>query len=221
MFAHSGSCYQSDGVRTTSLRNLSLMEREQKFWVVAIGASGSEGLEDIKELLAALPPTLAAVVLVVLHRLWDHPTQLRTVLARASRLPVVIAAQGERFEAGTVYIGEPAEHLTLAANSFSDLIDDPERHYGGRTVDLLFKSVAAWAGTRMIGVVLSGSLDDGSRGLAAIHAAGGITMVLTPAHEREKGMPENAISFDGPIDLIGGPQRIAEGICAACEPQKS
>jgi hypothetical protein len=41
-------------------------------------------------------------------------------------------------------------------------------------------------------------------------------MVLTPVHPSQKGMPENAISYDGPIDLIGGPQRIAEGICAAC-----
>jgi chemotaxis response regulator CheB len=55
----------------------------------------------------------------------------------------------------------------------------------------------------MIGVVLSGSLDDGSRGLAAIHDAGGMTMVLTPARPPQQGMPENAISYDGPIDLIG------------------
>jgi two-component system chemotaxis response regulator CheB len=197
------------------------MESEEKPWIIAIGASGAGGLSDIKELLGALPSTLAAIIMVVLHRPWDRPTQLQAVLGRISRLPVVIAAQGERFEAGSVYIGEPAEHLTLVSNSFGKLIDDPDRHYGGRTVDLLFKSVAAHAGTRMIGVVLSGSLNDGSRGLAAIHAAGGTTMVLTSTHPLKKGMPENAISYDGPIDLVGNPQRIAEGICAACGSQKS
>jgi two-component system chemotaxis response regulator CheB len=68
----------------------------------------------------------------------------------------------------------------------------------------------------MIGVVLSGSLDDSSRGLAAIQEAGGLTMVLTPSGPPQRGMPENAISYDGPIDLIGTPERIARGICMAC-----
>jgi two-component system chemotaxis response regulator CheB len=193
------------------------MTDEQGPWIVAIGASGARGLDDIKALLGALPPTLPAVILVVLHRRWDLPTHLRAILAQTCRLPVVIAAQGERFKAGTVYIGEPAEHLTLAASSLTDLVDDPSRHFGGRTVDLLFKSVAACAGPRMIGVVLSGSLDDGSRGLAAIHKAGGMTMVLTPAALPQRGMPENAIGYDGPINLIGSPLRIAEAICSACK----
>ena len=134
---------------------------------------------------------------------------MQAILARNSQLPIIIAAQGERFEAGTVYIGEPAEHLTLAVHSFGALIDDPHRRYKGRTVDLLFKSVAARAGKRMIGVVLSGALDDGSRGLAAIHHAGGLTMVLTPGRLSQPGMPENAINYDGPIDLIGDPPCIA------------
>lgn len=192
------------------------MESEQRPWIVAIGASGGSGLDDIKELLGALPSTLAANVMVVLHRPWDRPTWLRAILAQASPLPVIVAAHGERFEVGTVYIGEPSEHLTVAASSFGALIDDPYRHYAGRTVDLLFKSIAAHAGKRIIGVVLSGALDDGSRGLAAIHEAGGLTMVLTPTRPRQRGMPENAITYDGPIDLIGDPRRIAEGICAAC-----
>jgi two-component system, chemotaxis family, protein-glutamate methylesterase/glutaminase len=63
-------------------------------------------------------------------------------------MPVIIAAHSERLEVGAVYIGEPSEHLTLATRSFGELLDDPERHYGGRTVDVLFKSVAAHAGTR-------------------------------------------------------------------------
>ncbi len=193
------------------------MEKNPLPWIVAIGASGSAGLNDIKELLAALPGGLHAIVMVVLHRPWNAPTHLRSVLARVSTLPVVIARDGERFAAGTVYIGAPAEHLTLAINSFGKLVDDPDRHFGGRTVDLLFKSVAAAAGPRMIGVILSGALDDGARGLAAIHKAGGLTMVLTPSHQPGPlGMPENAIGYDGPIDFIGNPAIIAREIRAAC-----
>ncbi|MCJ2039055.1 chemotaxis protein CheB [Methylobacterium sp. J-059] len=181
-------------------------------WFVAVGASGAEGLTDIKALLQVLPPDLPAAVLIVLHRSWDHISHLREVLARDSNLPIVIAAQGERFEAGMAYIGKPADHLTLAARSFGEIVDDPHRLHGNRTVDLLFKSVAVHGGHRMIGVVLSGSLDDGARGLAAIHAAGGLTMVLTPGTPRRPGMPENAIDYDGPIDVIGSPADLAGAI---------
>jgi two-component system chemotaxis response regulator CheB len=192
------------------------MANEQVPWIVAVGASGGQGLDDMKQLLGALPGTLRAIVMVVLHRRWHKPTELQAVLARCCALPVMVAVPGERFQAGIVYIGEPSVHLTLAADNFGALIEDPDRTYGNRTVDLLFKSLATYAGTRMIGVVLCGSLDDGSRGLAAIHEAGGITMVLTPVDPPEKGMPENAISYDGPTDLIGNPGRLAEGIRAAC-----
>ncbi|MGA7327883.1 MAG: chemotaxis protein CheB [Rhodomicrobium sp.] len=194
------------------------MKSQTKPWVVAIGASGGEGLHDIREILAALPPTLPAIVLIVLHRPFHEPSELASVLAQSSKLPIVTAAQQERFQIGTAYIGEPAEHLTLAANSFGILVDDPDRVHRNRTVDLLFRSVAEHSGTRTIGVVLSGSLDDGSRGLAAINKAGGVSMVLTarPA----QGVPENAINYDGPIDIIGNPSEIASAICSAVENRK-
>jgi two-component system chemotaxis response regulator CheB len=184
-------------------------------WVVAVGASGADGLGDICALLAALPAPIPAVVLVVLHRNWDAATNLRSILARACPHPVVIADESEKFETGTVYIGEPARHLSLAARTFGASIDDPLRVHGNRTVDLLFRSVAEYGKGRMIGVVLSGSLDDGSRGLAQIHAAGGVTMVLTPNLSSHDGMPENAINYDGPIDTIGSPEAIATAIISA------
>jgi two-component system chemotaxis response regulator CheB len=181
-------------------------------WFIAVGASGAEGLGDIKQLMHELPASLPAVVLIVLHRPWDRPSHLRSILARVANMPIQIAVEGERFEPGHAYIGEPADHLTLAAKSFGDLVADPDRRYRNRTVDLLFHSVAAHGKACTIGVILSGSLDDGARGLAAIHAAGGLTMVLTPDAPPERGMPENAISYDGPIDVIGGAREIASAI---------
>jgi len=80
-----------------------------------------------------------------------------------------------------------------------------------RTVDALFKSVARVAGPRVIGVILSGHLDDGSRGLAAIHAVRGITMVLDPGR-KPRGMQQNAMDYDGPIDFIGTTGHIAGAI---------
>jgi two-component system chemotaxis response regulator CheB len=194
-----------------------MIEPEPTTWFIAIGASGSDGLQDIQSVLSALPRTLPVVVLIVLHRPWDQLSHLAAVLDRASRLPVRIARHGGRFERGTAYIGEPGEHLTLAAHSFGELVPDPERLHRNRTVDLLFRSVAARGGRRIIGVVLSGALDDGARGLAAIKEAGGLSMVLTPCPAAFSGMPENAITYDGPIDLIGSPSEIARAICEAVQ----
>jgi two-component system chemotaxis response regulator CheB len=183
-----------------------------KPWYVAIGASGAEGLRDIRILLSQLPIDLNAVVLVVLHRPWDEISYLKEILERASRMPVAIATDGEQFEVGMVYIGEPADHLTLARKSFGAIVEDPERIYGNRTVDLLFKSVALFGGKRIVGVILSGALDDGSRGIAEIHESGGLTMVLTPSLTSYPGMQANAIAYDGPIDMIGDSAQIANAI---------
>ena len=183
-------------------------------WFVAVGASGPVGLDDIGDLLRELPRSLNAVVLVVLHRPWDKVSHLGAVLSRSSRMPVIVASDGEPFKTGRAYVGGPAEHLTLAAKSFGSLVQDPHRRYRNRTVDLLLMSLAEHAGARSIGVILSGFLDDGSRGLAAIHHAGGLTMVLKPSGSPTPGMPENAISYDGPIDVIGSPEEIAHAITA-------
>ena len=179
---------------------------------VAIGASGSQGLDDIGRLLGHLPPNLRAVVLIVLHRPSDQISHLREVLDLKSSIPICVARASELLRNGYGYIGEPDAHLTLAESSFGDLVPGPHNLHRNRTVDLLFRSVAAHANGGFIGVVLSGSLDDGARGLAAIHEAGGITMVLTPHEAPERGMPENAISYDGPIDFIGTPEAIAADI---------
>lgn len=175
---------------------------------LAVGASGSEGLNDIKTLLAALSRPVAAVVLVVLHRPSGQVSFLRDVLARNCHMPVVVAAEAETFRPGVCYIGEPAEHLTLAARNFAHLVPGHGNRLRNRAIDTLFNSLARHAGPRTIGIVLSGSLDDGSRGLAAIHAAKGLTMVLDPGH-KARGMQQNAIDHDGPISFIGTATEIA------------
>jgi two-component system, chemotaxis family, protein-glutamate methylesterase/glutaminase len=189
----------------------------QPAFFVAMGASGAEGLDDINAVLATLPASFPLIVLVVLHRLWDRPSHLRAVLQSSSKLPIRIASQGGQLMPGTVYIGEPAAHLVLAKKSFGAIVQDAEARHRNRTVDLLFSSVAKHAGPRSIGVVLSGSLDDGSRGLAAIHHAGGLTMVLASDHRPRKGMPENASQYDGPVDFEGTAGEIGRAIVAVAE----
>ena len=178
---------------------------------VAIGASGPEGLSDIVELLRALSKPVSAVVMVVLHRPSDRPSHLREVLARTCDLPVLVAEEAEGLVHGACYIGEPAGHLTLVDRHVAHLVADANHRLRNRTVDALFNSLANHAGPRAIGVVLSGSLDDGSRGLAAIHAAGGMTMVLDPGL-KPRGMQQNAIDHDGPVSFVGTAMAIADRI---------
>ncbi|TPI11166.1 chemotaxis protein CheB [Mesorhizobium sp. B4-1-3] len=179
---------------------------------IAIGGPGPEGLDDLKDLLGALLAGLPAVVLAVLHRPSDRVSHLRDVLARRSALPVVIAPEGDAFRLATCYIGEPAAHLSLVGRSRIHLTDGAHHKCRNKTVDLLFTSVALHAKDNGIGVVLRGSLSDGSRGLAAIHSAGGATMVVGRAGSATRGMPENATQYDGPIDFIGSIEKIAAEI---------
>jgi two-component system chemotaxis response regulator CheB len=179
-------------------------------WTVAVGASGGEGLQDLRDLLHEWSG-LDAVVMIVLHRRWTAISQLREVLQRSSRMPVIVADEDERLRPGRVYIGEPVNHLTLIARTMGTVTSDPDQTHRNRTVDLLFNSLAAFGGMRIIGIVLAGSLDDGSRGLAAINQAGGLTMVVTPSKSL-RDMPGNAITYDGPIDVIGSIQMIARAV---------
>jgi two-component system chemotaxis response regulator CheB len=127
-------------------------------------------------------------------------------------MTVRIAKQDEKLEPNTVYIGNPDQHLELITLRHAGLVQDRRSEHRNRTIDILFKSLAANAGPAAIGIVLSGSLDDGSRGLKAINDAGGTTMVLTPDRGGISGMPENAIDYNGSINVIGSPALIAKEI---------
>ena len=166
--------------------------------IVAIGAS-SGGVEALQRLLAALSE-LDAIVLVVLHRPANRISFLREILVRKSRMSVVIARHGELLHRGVCYIAEPSQHLMVGPGLRTDPL--PDHRYTTRNIDQLFISLARHYGARTIGVVLSGQLDDGTRGLAAIKKAGGIAMVQSPDEAAYPEMPRNAIRYDGPVDLI-------------------
>jgi len=177
--------------------------------IVAIGAS-ADGLGAICRLIEQLPANLPAAVIVVLHRPSDQPSLLPEVLARHTRLRMVDAGDGMTPEAGACYIGPPDRNLTYGADGRLHLT----AMIGGsrRGIDALFNSLADHAGSGVAGVVLSGMLDDGTRGLKAIKAAGGSAFVQDPAEALFRSMPENAIGLDGAIDFIGTAREIGEEI---------
>jgi two-component system, chemotaxis family, protein-glutamate methylesterase/glutaminase len=161
--------------------------------IVAIGASAG-GLPQIRILLELLPSDLPAIVLVVLHRPGDQVGYLREVLASKSGMPVVGAIHGQELLVATCYLGQPSEHLEIDELVHAKLLSDPHMTRRGRTIDDLFGSLARHAGPRIIGVVLSGALRDGAKGLAEIKQAGGITMVQSPEDAEFESMPRSAIA---------------------------
>jgi chemotaxis response regulator CheB len=125
--------------------------------------------------------------MVVLHRPSNKASNLLTVLQRKCAFPVSAATQAQSLEPGHCYIGEPAEHLTPMSRGTADLVNGEGHTFRNRTVDILFESIARIAGRKAIGIIVSEALSDGSENLAAIHHAGGVTLVLAPG-DKPRGM---------------------------------
>ena len=179
--------------------------------VIAVGASAG-GVEALIDLIGALPEDFAAPVLVVLHLAPSAPSALAAILGRRAPLHVATARTGEPLEAGRVYVAPPDEHLVITDGRVQ--LNRLPRENGHRpAVDPTFRSVAESWGARAIGVVLSGNRDDGSRGLAAIKAAGGRAFVQDPDECLYRGMPDSAIRatpVDGVLSIAGIAERLVE-----------
>lgn len=158
---------------------------------MVVGASAG-GIEALRRLCAGLPPGLPAAVLVVLHVSPRSPSLLAEVLGRNAGLPVRAARDGEDILPGRVYVAPPDRHLLVAGGRLS-LTQGPRENWHRPAIDPLFRSAARLGGPRVAGIVLSGSLDDGTAGLAAVKACGGVAIVQTPEEALFPDMPLNAI----------------------------
>ena len=160
--------------------------------LVVIGASAG-GIEALRSLGPTLPADFNAAVAIVLHRQpVEEDERLPRVLARDCRLPVAHARDGEPIEAGRVYVGPADVHLQVFEETFI-LQAGPKENGSRPAIDVLFRSAAHYGGPQVAGVVLSGMLDDGTAGLAAIKAHGGLALVQDPGEAIYGDMPRNAI----------------------------
>jgi two-component system chemotaxis response regulator CheB len=180
--------------------------------IVAMGASAG-GLHSLTEVLAHLPEVLPCCIVIATHLSDSHVSILPELLARKSLLPVVPARNGE-LEVGTVYVAEPGLHVTIKDGRIC-LVDSPPVRFLRPSINMLFESVAAAAGARSIGVVLSGTGKDGSIGIMAIKAAGGYTIVEDPEHAEFNDMPL-AANRTGCVDSILSLAKISDKLIELC-----
>jgi two-component system chemotaxis response regulator CheB len=177
--------------------------------IVVVGASAG-GVEALSTLLAALPANLPAAVFVVLHIPPHTASELHLVLDRVTALRVVSARDGQAIEAGTVYVAPTDRHLMLDGNTVR-VTRGPKECRVRPAIDVLFRSAATQQGLRVIGVVLSGMLDDGTAGLWAIKDRQGLALVQDPHEAAYPSMAESAIA-NVAVDLVAPIRDLAQAI---------
>jgi two-component system chemotaxis response regulator CheB len=149
-------------------------------------------VEALARLVHGLPADLAAAVFVVLHITPDAASALPDILSRAGGLPALHPADGQRIEPGHIYVAPPDRHLLISGRRVH-VARGPRENGHRPAVDPLFRTAARTFGPRVIGVILSGTLDDGTAGLAAIKTRGGVAMVQDPNEALFPGMPRSAV----------------------------
>lgn len=163
--------------------------------IVVIGASAG-GIEALRHVLGGVPPEFRGVVLVVLHIAPGAGTALPEILDRAGPLTATAGVDGEPLAPGHVYVA-PADHHLVISTDHIHVVPGPRENGHRPAADPLFRSAARYHGTRVVGVVLSGTLSDGTAGLDAVRKQGGIAVVQDPDDALYDGMPTNALEWVG------------------------
>lgn len=180
--------------------------------IIVIGTSAG-GVEALSTLLGHLPAGLDAVILVVLHLSPSAPSQLDGILAKRTAWRVRAGRDGDELARGTVFTASADRHLMLTKDGIR-LTRGPKESRSRPAVDVLFRSAAVAYGSRVIGVVLSGALDDGTAGLWTIKDHGGLAFVQAPDEASFPSMPQSAID-QVDIDCVGTLRTLADRLAAA------
>lgn len=159
--------------------------------VVVIGGSTGSG-RVLRQLTADLPADLPASVFVTTHVPANAPGFLAEILSRRSAIRVMRATDAQPIERGCVYFAAPDRHLLLSDGAIR-LGDGPRENMARPAIDPMFRSAALAFGPRVIGVVLTGMLDDGASGLSAIKQWGGTAVVQNPLDAEADQMPLAAL----------------------------
>ena len=159
--------------------------------LVGIGASAG-GLESLELLFGGIPADSGAAFVVVQHLSADHRSMMPELLARVCALPVAVALQGQPVTANTVTLIPPGQFLTVHEGRFV-LEPKPRPPTLTLPIDRFFESMAAEWGEDAVGVILSGTGSDGTRGAERLRSAGGFVVAEDPSIAQFDGMPRSVI----------------------------
>ena len=159
--------------------------------IVVIGASAG-GVYALKALAAALPSNFDASILVVLHVSPHSPSYLPGILNYVGPLKALHPKDGEPIQRGRIYVAPPDHHLLV---EYDQIIvkKGPKENRFRPSIDALFRSAAYSYGSRVIGVVLTGLLDDGTSGIWSVKRLGGLGIVQEPEDALYPSMPDNVL----------------------------
>lgn len=160
------------------------------------GSAGS--FDGLRTIVSSLPGDLRAAVFVVIHLLPRAASHLDQILGGFSALPVVRACEGMAIEAGKIYVAVPDRHLVVASDHIH-VTRSPKEGLHRPSINVTFRSAAATHQDRVVGVLLSGMLDDGASGLWDIARHGGATIVQDLEEAPFPSMPQSAVQ-DAPVN---------------------
>lgn len=161
--------------------------------IIVIGTSAG-GLKALGIVLGALPANLNAALFIVQHLASDKPSILPQILADVGTLPVSHPADGEPIQTGRTYVAPPDYHLLVNQGTMR-VVRGPQENRFRPAIDTLFRSAARAYGPRVVGVVLTGYLDDGTVGLQAIKKRGGVAIVQDPNEAEYPSMAKSALQY--------------------------
>jgi two-component system chemotaxis response regulator CheB len=179
--------------------------------LVVIGASAG-GVQTLRRVVAGFPADLPATICIVVHLAPTSPSALAQILGRAGPLPCRAARDGEPLLLSEILVAPPDRHLEVEDSHVRLTTSAAERGHRP-SVDALFRSASVAFNSRVVGVVLSGSQDDGAAGLALIKSRGGAAVVQDPDDALYAGMPSSAIAKAG-VDAIVPSRLIADTVTA-------
>jgi two-component system, chemotaxis family, protein-glutamate methylesterase/glutaminase len=167
--------------------------------MVVIGGSAG-AMEALCQIVADLPPDFGAPIFVTIHFPSSAVSTLPAILRRHGSLTASHAVDRDPIRSGMIYVAPPDRHLLVEAG-FVRVTRGPRENGHRPAIDPLFRSAARIFGPRVIAVLLSGNLDDGTAGLLAVRSLGGRTIVQDPSDARYGGMPSSAIE-NGAADHV-------------------
>lgn len=186
--------------------------------IIVVGASAG-GVETLFRLVKVLPADFPAAILVAVHVSASGPSMLPNILSRAGLLPVSHPKDQDPIVQGQIYIAPPDYHLLIQTDRLH-LGHGPRENGFRPSIDVLFRSAAYAYGPRVVGVILSGALDDGTAGLAIVKAHGGVALVQDPDEAMFKGMPQSAIqhiNIDGIFKIDALAEQLSQLVQASIE----